>query len=130
MKHRLKMDTEIQNTFDFINKFVERSNKVASQLPYHINVIDELHADENAHSRILTKLLQQKTGNMQFEVLESFIAYLTEIKRESEQFSHIKIENPEITQEMERIDLWIRDKTYAIISLKTKYITLPIRNGK
>jgi hypothetical protein len=107
------MDIEIYKTFDFIKKFVERSSKIA--VPYHINVIDELHANENAHSRILTRLLLYKTENKHFEVLESFIAYLVEMKRESEQFSNIKIENPEITQETERIDLWIRDKTYAII---------------
>ena len=30
-------------------------------------------------------------------------------------FSKIKIKNPEITQEKERIDLWVKDKDYAII---------------
>lgn len=30
-------------------------------LPYHLNVIDELHINENGHSRILCKLLQLKS---------------------------------------------------------------------
>jgi len=83
------------------------------KLPYHINLIDELHANENAHSRILEKLLNQKTHNGKFEILESFIDYLKE--KGGDSFNTISIENPQITQEKERIDLWIRDENYAII---------------
>ncbi|MDR2652580.1 MAG: PD-(D/E)XK nuclease family protein [Prevotellaceae bacterium] len=96
-----------------VSAFMAIHKKAAATLPYHINVIDELHAKENAHSRILAKLLQQKAGNNRFEILESFIGYLKEKK--SGLFDSIKIETPEITQETERIDLRIRDKTYAII---------------
>lgn len=125
------MNSEIKSTLEFLNKAVQQEQeeykylftflqryeelhqKANAKLPYHINVIDELHANENAHSRILVKLLQQKTPYNRFEVLESFIEYLTEQKSAS--FFNIKIENPDITQETERIDLWVRDKTYAII---------------
>lgn len=129
------MENEIKNTLDFINNVmkIEKEQehetykdlfillqlydafykKVALKLPYHINVIDELYANENAHNRILAKLLQQKTPYDRFEILESFIEYMTEQKSAS--FSKIIIENPIITQETERIDLWIRDNNYAII---------------
>jgi len=129
------MENEIKNTLDFINNAMKTEKeqelktykdlfillqrydafykKVALKLPYHINVIDELYANENAHSRILAKLLQQKTSYNRFEILESFIEYMTEQKSAS--FSKIKIKNPIITQETERIDLWIRDNNYAII---------------
>ncbi|MDR0982489.1 MAG: PD-(D/E)XK nuclease family protein [Culturomica sp.] len=125
------MNNEIKNTLDFINKvmqqgqkeykpffaflqrFEELRKKTEAKSPYHINVIDELHANENAHSRILAKLLQQKTVYNRFEILESFIEYMTEQKSAS--FYKLKIESPIITQETERIDLWIRDKTYSII---------------
>ncbi|MDR1182864.1 MAG: PD-(D/E)XK nuclease family protein [Bacteroidales bacterium] len=99
--------------FAFISAFMERYKKAAVKLPYHINLIDELRANENAHSRILAKLLQQKTSHKRFEILEGFIEYLTEKKTGT--FHSIRIETPEITQETERIDLWVRDKTYAII---------------
>jgi hypothetical protein len=99
--------------FAFVSAFMEIHKKAEAKLPYHINLIDELHANENAHSRILAKLLQQNTPHNRFELLESFIEYLTEKK--SGAFRNIRIEKPEITQETERIDLWIRDKTCAII---------------
>lgn len=49
--------------------------KEKNDSPFHINVIDELHANENAHSRILTKLLKYKTdGN--HVILSSFLSLL------------------------------------------------------
>ena len=103
-----------KDLFLFVNEFKVIYDKEIQKLPYHINLIDELHANENAHSRILEKLLKQKTHDGKFEILESFISYLKE--KGGRHFSKIQIKNPEITQEKERIDLWIRDnKSYAII---------------
>ncbi len=100
--------------FVFLQQYKEAYKKIKEKIPYHINVIDELYADENAHSRILAKLLQQKTPHNRYEIFESFIEYIkTECKLDS--FGNISIEKPVITQETERIDLWIRDKEYAII---------------
>ena len=98
----------------FFPPFMERYRAAASTLPYHINIVDELRAGENAHSRILTRLLQQKTEGGKFEILESLIRYIGK-KRAS--FGGIAVKNPEITQEKERIDLWVRDKDgkYAIV---------------
>ena len=104
---------EYKSLFAFFRQYMALHQKEDERLPYHINVIDELHANENAHSRILAKLLQQKTPQNRFEILESFLEYLTEQKSAS--FYNLKIENPIITQETERIDLWVRDDTYAII---------------
>lgn len=81
--------------------------------PYHINLIEELHVDENAHSRILTKLLQFKDNNGKFEILQSFFDFINE-SHLIESFD-VKIKKPVITQEKERIDIWIRDTDYAII---------------
>ena len=86
-----------------------------AKLPYHLNVIDELYINENGHSRILAKLLQYKSQTQQYEMLESLIDFIAEnLKKDS--FGSIKVVNPEITQEKERIDLWVREKgQYAII---------------
>ena len=112
---------EFENTkklLNFVSAFTGKylSLQAASKSVYHINLIDELHADENAHSRILAKLLQQETPNGKFEILESFIGYIKEkSKDKTVSFENIHIKNPVITQETERIDLWIRDDDYAII---------------
>ena len=108
------MYSERKNIFIFFQQYDKLLKKAEAKLPYHINVIDELRANENAHSRILAKLLQQEASHNRFEILESFIEYLTEKKMGS--FNNIKIETPTITQETERIDLWVREKNkYAII---------------
>jgi len=100
----------------FLDEFNQKLVNETKHLPYHINVIDELHINENGHSRILCKLLCFTNEKGKYELLESLIAY---IKRNShlQEFGKIEIGNPIITQEVSRIDLWVRekDKKYAII---------------
>jgi hypothetical protein len=93
-----------------INNFIAEKEK--TQL-YNINVIDELHANENAHSRILCKLLQYEDSHSQYRILESLLHYISQLEGKSD-FAKIKIQAPTITYETERIDLWVRDT-------KTKY---------
>jgi len=108
---------DVKEILSFIPAFIDLYLKEEAKLPYHINLMSEIGADENAHSRILAKLLQQKTSCDKFEILESFVQYIKEkAKRKSASFENIHIKNPVITQEKKRIDLWIRDnKDYAII---------------
>jgi hypothetical protein len=96
-----------------INDFVNAKKK---NLPYNINVIDELHANENAHSRILRKLLQYQDSFYRYRILESLLHYISLLEGK-EKFAKIEIQKPDITSEKERIDLWIRDNStkYAII---------------
>ena len=49
------------------------------KLPYHLNIIDELHINENGHSRILAKLLQYKSENQQYDMLESIIDFIKSV---------------------------------------------------
>jgi len=111
-----EIKNHLQELLLFLNDFNEIYIKEEEKLPYHINLIDELHASENAHSRILGKLLQQQEPtNKRFEILDSFLKYIVEKYSTYEDFGKIKIYKPEITQEKRRIDLWIRDNDYAII---------------
>jgi hypothetical protein len=93
---------------DFTKSFMKKYNECKAQLPYHINVIDLLRANENAHSRILLKLLQQ-SHKSKYEIPESFVnEFIVD-------FEH-KIEKPVFSAETYRIDLLIREKNkYAII---------------
>ena len=84
------------------------------KLPYHLNIIDELHINENGHSRILMRLFCYRNDKGDYEFLKSFINYI-QSNNHSGEFKRIQIENPIITQEEQRIDLWVRDKSYAII---------------
>lgn len=102
---------EIKN-FDFVNdfsnSFMEIYELEKSKLPYHINVLDILWANENAHSRILTELLKQESKK-KYDILDSFLEIL-QVSGEK-----LKAIRPRITSEKDRIDLLILDEEYAII---------------
>lgn len=105
-------NVEIKGAIELSEKINSLLNDAKKVVPYNINVIDELHAKENAHSRILCKLLQYQDVNGNYRILNSFIHYIAQFKPS---FANIVIKHPIITQEKKRIDLWIRDYKYAII---------------
>ena len=113
-------NSEIEEKYNILLKlsddFRQKMEMEKRRLPYHINVIDELHINENGHSRVLCKLLCYTNAKGEYEFLESLVKYIIRTSRVSE-FERIKIVNPKVTQEISRIDLWVRDreKKYAII---------------
>lgn len=102
----------INDLIDLLIDYEKRRHEEVLKLPYHLNVIDELHINENGHSRILHKMLSYKNPKGQFPILQSLVNQLAE---KCPSFKEILIEDPIITQEKERIDLWVRDKTYTLI---------------
>lgn len=108
------IEQEYKGLLELSDTYRERYEQEKAQLPYHLNVIDELHINENGHSRILFKLLNFKNERGEHEMLNSLLEYIRG-KRVSDAFDCIKSVKPDITQEKERIDLWVRDKEYAII---------------
>ena len=112
-----KSDAEhssIQSTLDFAEEVVGTIVRNKHLVPYHLNLIDELHINENGHSRILYKLLEYCDPDGDYIFLKSLLKY---IAKNCEAFEKICVTNPEITQEQCRIDLWVRDRAggYAII---------------
>lgn len=107
---------EYRNLIDFAAFFMEQKEKERLALPYHINIIDELHINENGHSRILLKLLQYQNEQGEYTFLHSLIHYIN-THSHSSSFSRIEIKRALLTQEEARIDLWLRDweSGYAII---------------
>ena len=111
---RADIENGVSELWNAIDSVSATFKQLKAKQPYHINVIDELHANENANSRILAKLFQFQNEAGQYEILQSFLNYLQNNSR-SKEFSRISIDNPTITQEEERIDIWICDTEYAII---------------
>lgn len=105
-------EQDLKELLKFSEDFREKKKVEENKLPYHVNIIDELHINENGHSRVLTKLLQYKNEKNEYEVLQSL---LDSVKQKNPNFGEIEITNPTITQEKKRIDLWVRDDNYAII---------------
>lgn len=99
---------------EILEKSIKDYDSFHYNLPYHLNIIEELHANENAHSRILARLFQYKDSNDRHVILKEFVDYLIE-NNPDQKFTNIQIENPVITYEEKRIDIWIKDEKYAII---------------
>lgn len=85
---------ELKDLLIFSEEFRKKKEEAEKKLPYHVNIIDELHINENGHSRILTKLLQYKNEKNEYEILQSLLDYTKQ-----KNFWEIKITNPTITQE-------------------------------
>jgi hypothetical protein len=103
---------DFQRLLDMASDFRRLFEEEKSKLPYSINLLDEIHANENAHSRILRKLLmfsETVAGESRYPVLDLLMKYL------GEPFAGLVQFHPVITAEKARIDLLVRDRTYAII---------------
>lgn len=106
------LEIESRENFRDLLKFLARFGKIydseKSKLPYHINLIDELHADENAHSRIFAKLLRYKENN-QYPFLKKFLHDVCGFKMNIEQPKVKKVDS------CGRIDIPIFDKKYVVV---------------
>ena len=98
-KHLLKLAKEIS---EIINR-----NRV-----YNANIITELHANENAHSRILRMFLQYDDGKKEYPILRKFL----QIPKVKKIFGNKEFEFPVFSNEQERIDVLIEEPgSFAII---------------
>lgn len=99
-------------TMNLLKEAIDISNSLAKEksriTPYHFNLIDEIITSkvyENAHSRILAKILQYKRDD-HFIFLQSFLENIDIDKT---------VSNPAIDVEKHEIDVLIRDRDYAVI---------------
>lgn len=70
-------EARIDRVCSFTNNYIKIYDKWKKQLPYHINIVDLLHADENAHTKMLLKLLQYP-DNDKYPILSSFLNIIRE----------------------------------------------------
>lgn len=105
----------IEETFDFIDEITKFIDDNRHRVPYHLNLIDELHINENAHSRILCQLLRYQNIDGRYVFLESLFKYLAD-KCGCESFVDIVVNKPFIPKpDTCRIDLWVLGDNYAVI---------------
>lgn len=98
-------DIDIKKIFELTDKMSKRKKKLLNKAPFHFNLIDEIGANENSHSRIIGKLLSYKEN----DIFINFIFFLKHVGLNLSPF------NPKIFVEKDRIDITILDRDYAII---------------
>jgi len=102
----------VYNSLALISYFYKEYINQYEKLPFRINLIDDIRANENAHSRILSSILKIHDSTGENFVIKSFFKML------GEPFSSLVVSaglKVKITNEENRIDIKIRDKDYSII---------------
>lgn len=104
---------------DFLIEIKKIEAKNEQKRPYNINLIDELHADENAHSRILIKLLSYKTNNS-FPIFELFLKLLNSDEHLDKEYEIRDFESPKFSYQFSFIDAYISQKGKQSIIIENK----------
>ena len=85
---------KMKTLFKFFDGFGQIYQNEKRKLPFHINIIDELRADENAHSRILAKFLMHRDfTNNEYDILKNFMQYVVENCNKKD-FKNIEVQWP------------------------------------
>lgn len=112
---KIKKNVKYADILALAKEYSEKFEEVKKKQPYHLNIIEELHINENAHSRILAKLLQCKDNEGKYVFLQSLLEYINDKNGSSCDFSKINVVSPEITQEKDRIDVLVLGEKQAVI---------------
>lgn len=106
----------IDRVLETVSDVDERIKREQSRRPFNMNIIDELHANENAHTRILVKLLKYPSGGS-YPILSSFLRMANDILSEDPEVKPINpdIKKPVIQFGQEFIDGLILGEGQGII---------------
>jgi len=96
---------QIKAAYRLSATYSSKRDTLLEALPYHFNVLDEVGVNENAHSKVLGKILKYQRAK-RYVHLESFLKYLG---------LELNVQQPKIHVEKGRIDISIYDKDYAIV---------------
>ena len=99
-----------------LNLAKEISEIINKSRVYNANIITELHANENAHSRILRMFLQYDDGKKKYPILGKFL----DIPKVKQVFGNKEFKSPVFTNERERIDVLIEEPSSFAIIIENK----------
>lgn len=112
--------SDFRNTLMHLDAYKNIESKNEKLKKFSFNVFDELHADENAHTRILVKLLSYPGKNKEYPFLKEFFSCLNE-KLKQNNYKNLNVFSTsrrlEIKNQKNNIDCIILDraKDWAII---------------
>lgn len=95
---------EVKDLLYLAKSYNEKREEELGKLPFRYNVLEEVRVNENAHTRLLMRLLEYKRAR------QHFFDYL------GKGFASLEMPHPKITAEKHRIDGLIQEEgKYAII---------------
>lgn len=100
-----------------------------ADLPYHINLVDAIGADENANSRILASLLSQHDDKGNYQMLKAFAQHFFYDTNLAELIDTPKIVTEQQVKNDKRIDIYINEPGKYAIILENKVMDAPAFTG-
>ena len=103
-------------TIELLTIVLERYEKeVLDRIPYRVNLIDILGANENAHTEILTEILRYNRRGV-YPFLNSFL------ERHMPESAHLQIVHPNIDTQRDYIDALIWEKEQYAVVIENKVL--------
>lgn len=97
---------EVKDLLDLVEKYRKEREQKLAELPFFYNILEEVGVNENAHTRLLMRLLEYVPAR------QHFFNYLKKVRG----FASPTMSKPKITAEKHRIDGLIQEEgEYAII---------------
>ena len=106
-------------------ELIDLQQRLKADLPYHINLVDAIGADENANSRILAGILSyhDKAGN--YNVLKAFAKHFFGDTILAEMIEKPIIVTEQVVRTDKRIDIYVHEPGKYAIILENKVMDAP-----
>lgn len=113
------------NYIEIARELISLQQSLQADLPYHINLVDAIGADENANSRILASLLTQHDNNGNYQMLKAFAKHFFCDTDLAELIDTPKIVTEQQVRNDKRIDIYINEPGKYAIILENKVMDAP-----
>ena len=113
---------------DYINtahELIDLQQRLKVDLPYHMNIVDAIGADENANSRILAGILAQHTPNGDYGMLKAFVRQFFNTTGLAEIIDKPIVITEQLVKNDKRIDIYIHEPAKYAIILENKVMDAP-----
>lgn len=110
---------------EIARELIGLQQSLQADLPYHINLVDAIGADENANSRIIASILSQHDGNGDYQILKAFARYFFNNSILADLIDSPTIITEQQVRNDKRIDIYISEPGKYAIILENKVMDAP-----
>lgn len=115
-------------TADYISiarELIGLQQRLQTDLPYHINLVDAIGADENANSRILASIFSYRDDSGNYQVLKDFARHFFSGTGLEEMIEKPTIVTEQLVRNDKRIDIYICEPDKYAVILENKVMHAP-----
>lgn len=110
---------------DFARDLISLQQTLRADMPYHINLVDAIGADENANSRILAGILSQHTKDGDYKMLKQFAGAFFGNTLLPSMIDQPMVMTEKAVKNDKRIDIYIYEQGKYAIIMENKVMDAP-----